>query len=98
MHRNGSIGYRGGCRAGKGSLDNAAAAGFMPDPSQKLRADVFRHRFRVSENVSHDGGFLGYLKKLAGQRIIDSLRMLIAQDGSTSRVSNAARTSHCPSG
>ena len=29
-------------------LDDAAGEGFMPNPSQKLRTDVFRHTFRVS--------------------------------------------------
>jgi len=40
-------------------LVDAAGDGFPPDPSQKLRADVFRHSFRASENVCHDGGLSG---------------------------------------
>ena len=32
-------------------INGAASRGFRPDPSQKLRSDVFRCRFRVPENV-----------------------------------------------
>src|SRR6185436_5186522 len=42
-------------------VDDAARVSIQPDPSQKVRADVFRHSFRASENVCHIGDLLGYL-------------------------------------
>ena len=43
---------------GNGLLDDAAQDDITPGPCQKLRADVFRHTIRASENVCHNGGFL----------------------------------------
>ena len=45
-------------------VDDAAGDGILPNPSQKLRADVFRHTFRVSENVCHDAGLAPYHNRL----------------------------------
>ena len=43
-----------------GWVDDAATAGFTPDPSQKLRAGVFRDIFRASEKVCHYGVLSGF--------------------------------------
>ena len=42
-------------------VDDAVGNGIRPNPSQKLRPDVFQHKIRVSKNVCHNGGLIGCL-------------------------------------
>jgi hypothetical protein len=58
----------------KRSFDEATGEGIGLDLSQKAVADVYRHRFRVSENVCHDGGFLMCPTLRLPQRLDDTFQ------------------------
>ncbi len=52
--------------------------GNNPDLFQKQRTEVLRHKYRVSENVYHDGGFLTQLTNTGADNIARTVLRFVA--------------------